>query len=203
MHLCIIRRPTLGPNLKGKLKFICIIHSHPLAVQRSDCELRLHESFINYTVRPRPWWITVVAVTIDAHHCRWEMCRQKHFSFCQKYSPRPHTSAEDRHTVITVCWSALRYIVCTDSCTYLFVCGPVIIWASSEWVKCVITASSCRLSRGTGCAALLSSFLTSETVRDTQPSTLIQYCCIFTGNSNNSLSMFALSLNPTKHCTLC
>jgi len=30
MHSCIIRRPTLGPNFKEKLKFTCIIHTYAL-----------------------------------------------------------------------------------------------------------------------------------------------------------------------------
>ena len=35
MHLCIIRTPTLGPNLKGKLKFTCIVRTHTSTVQWS------------------------------------------------------------------------------------------------------------------------------------------------------------------------
>jgi len=36
MHSCIIGRPTFGPNLKGKLKFTCIVRTHTFMVQRSD-----------------------------------------------------------------------------------------------------------------------------------------------------------------------
>jgi len=32
MHSCIICRPSLGPNLKGKLKFTCIIRTHAFTV---------------------------------------------------------------------------------------------------------------------------------------------------------------------------
>ena len=84
----VIHRPTLRPNFKGKLKFTCSISIHTFTVPQSDCKRVLN--FISHsliTAQPRPQWLMVVAVAIDARHCRWEMCRCKYFRFHQKYCP--------------------------------------------------------------------------------------------------------------------
>ena len=57
MHSCIICRPALGPNLKGKLKFTYIIHTHAFTVQHSNHKQVLDfiysHSLITQHVRPR------------------------------------------------------------------------------------------------------------------------------------------------------
>ena len=69
MHSSIICRPTSGPNLKGKLKFTCVIRTHTFTVQWSDCK-RATSSFINL----RGTAVTAAAYgggrQDDARHCR-------------------------------------------------------------------------------------------------------------------------------------
>ena len=64
-HSCVIRRPTLGPNLKGTLKFTCITHPR-LSVQRSDYK-RILDFFISRSLITRHG--ATAAVAIDARHC--------------------------------------------------------------------------------------------------------------------------------------
>jgi len=64
----------------------------------------------------------VAAIAIDAHHCRCEMCRRKHFCFCQKY--RPQASAEDWYTVLPSAALAVGDIM-TYKCSQLKTQGSV------------------------------------------------------------------------------
>jgi len=55
----------------------------------------------------------LAAVAIDARHCRWDMCRRKHFHFYQRYRPHPQASAEDRYPILPLGASTIR-----DTTTY-------------------------------------------------------------------------------------
>jgi len=84
MHSFIIRMTTLGPNLKGKLKFTCIIRTHAFTLQRSDHKQVL--DFVSLSVITRHGATMAAAVATDAHRCRGDTCGRKHLHFHQLFT---------------------------------------------------------------------------------------------------------------------
>jgi len=69
MHSCMILRSTLGPNLKGKLKFRCILFTHTFMMQWSYRKRAMTQSFTDHEARPWPWRLSrLMPDTVD------EMC---------------------------------------------------------------------------------------------------------------------------------
>ena len=65
----MILRSTLGPNLKGKLKFRCILCTHTFMMQWSYRKRAVTESFTDHEARPWPWRLSrLMPDTVD------EMC---------------------------------------------------------------------------------------------------------------------------------
>ena len=65
----MILRSTLGPNLKGKLKFRCILCTNTFMMQWNYCKRAVTQSFTDHEARPWPWRLSrLMPDTVD------EMC---------------------------------------------------------------------------------------------------------------------------------